>query len=226
MIGDLIKIKPEFLALSEQIIEQTKEKLFCNNEILSLAIGGESGCGKSTLALSLQKKMHDIGIKSIILHQDDYFKLPPKTNHKNRKTDLNNVGPKEVYIDKLDEDIKSVKQKHSDILVKPLVHYDLNVIRKEFLKIEDVQVIIAEGTYTMLLQNADIKIFFKKNFIDTKANRILRGRDELSGFNERVLMIEHEIIRKHAKVAHFLVDNDLNISPSEPSTELGEHLWV
>lgn len=43
---------------------------------------------------------------------DDYFKLPPKSNHENRQKSLKNVGVHEVYLDKIQETVKSLKKEN------------------------------------------------------------------------------------------------------------------
>ena len=76
----------------EQSIEKTAERLLStlikkygtlNGKVISIA--GESGSGKSVSAIALKKKLQQIGTQALIIHQDNYFKLPPKTNHLKRK---------------------------------------------------------------------------------------------------------------------------------------------
>ena len=64
-----------------------------------IAIAGESGSGKSVTATTLAGELDATGIVTIVLHQDDYFLLPPRTNHEHRVHDLRNVGPHEDLAD-------------------------------------------------------------------------------------------------------------------------------
>lgn len=224
MIGDKLVVRPEYFDLSKSLIRKEKERLE-SDKVICIGIGGESGSGKSTLAISLQNVLSKLNITNVILHQDDYFKLPPKSNHSNREKDINNVGTHEVDLNLLNQNIRFVKDQSSDILIKPLVNYKVNSIRKEFMEIEDVKIVLVEGTYALLLDEVDIRIFMSQDYKATKNKRVARSRDILSEFNERVLMIEHEIIRKHKKVAHYIIDSDYVLNDSTPSTQLGKHLW-
>jgi len=51
-------------------------------------ISGESGCGKTTLARRLVEQLVGIGLDSVVLHQDDYFRLPPRASDAKRLEDL------------------------------------------------------------------------------------------------------------------------------------------
>ncbi len=41
---------------------------------------------------------------------DDYFKLPPRSNHENRLKSLDNVGLQEVNLNLIQENIKDFKK--------------------------------------------------------------------------------------------------------------------
>ena len=215
MIGDKIETRQEYLDLSVSIVKHYTVDFFRSHEIKSIAIGGESGCGKSTLSIALQKTLESYNIKSVVLHQDDYFFLPPKTNHKKRLSDITNVGTLEVDIAHIERHIEIIKSRSSKSLKKPLIHYDLDIIRHEILTIDEADVVIIDGTYTMLLQNVDIKLFMSKNFLETKEYRKARNRDPMSPFNEEVLLKEHKIIAKQKAYAHFIIDKNLTITASQ-----------
>jgi len=58
-----------------------------------IAVAGESGSGKSTTASSLGRELSTRGVSTGLIHQDDYFLRPPRTNHEYRLLDLRHVGP-------------------------------------------------------------------------------------------------------------------------------------
>ena len=151
-------------------------------------------------------------VETAILQQDDYFVYPPKTNDLTRRKDINWVGPKEVRLDLLDTNLKDIRD-GMDKIKKPLVIYDEDRIDSETINFDQVRVVIAEGTYTSLLKNADIRVFIDRDFNDTKAHRVKRVRDEseLDEFVERVLMIEHEIISSHKAGADFIIKRDYDV---------------
>jgi uridine kinase len=218
MIGDRIEIRPEYLDISDKILHHLPEEYLKDSNAVCIAIGGESGCGKSTLSLALKKKLSQHNINSVVLHQDDYFFLPPKTNHNNRIKSISNVGVEEVNLELLDRHISIIKNRSSDILLKPLVNYQNDEILEERMSIDKANVVIVDGTYTMLLKEADFKIFMLRNFKETKEYRIARGRDIISSFNEEVLGIEHQIIKNHKDKAHYIIDKNMVLMPSSFSS--------
>jgi uridine kinase len=206
MIGDVIQLKPHHYEPAHKIVESIMSKLSSRHTI---AISGESGCGKSTLSVALKDTFDKEGLKSFILHMDDYFILPPATNHNNRLKSLDNVGPQEVKLDLLQSHLNAFKNGERT-LTKPLVHYKENEIRSEQIDFTGIDILIVEGTYTLGIE-VDTKIFMTRNYKDTLQARIERARDPLTPFVEQVLEIEHNIIKKFEEVADILVDKEYDV---------------
>ncbi len=141
---------------------------------------------------------------------DDYFKLPPKTNHENRLKSIENVGIQEVDLEKLSQNIKDFKADIHEI-EKPLVYYNENLISKEKVKTSEYEVIIVEGTYILEIEEFDFKIFIDRNYKDTHENRMKRNRDEQSDFVEKVLEIEHQIIRSFKNNADLILGKNYEL---------------
>lgn len=209
MIGDKLIIKPYHLPPARDILKYLQPK-FPNRKI-AIAIGGESGCGKSTLAIALKEILLEEGIKAFIFHMDDYFHLPPTSNHNQRLEDINFVGPQEVNLKLLQKQIDSVISGKEIILEKPLVHYKENEIRSETIDFEEISVLIIEGTYTMLL-DVDFKVFIDRDFKETFQNRMERGRDKMSPFVENVLEIEHALLQIDKMKADLFIDKEYNVT--------------
>lgn len=212
MIGDVINVEQRHLDTAENIYEIIKENY---NHIEKWAVGicGESGSGKSVTAFALKKVLEANGIKSIVLQMDDYFKLPPKSNHENRQKSLDNVGIQEVHLDLIQENIQQFKDGKTSI-EKPLVHYQDNAVTEEILKLNDAQILIIEGTYIMEIPDFDFSIFIDRNYKNTFENRMKRNREEQSEFIEKVLDIEHNIIRKFKNRANLVLDQNYQIVKS------------
>lgn len=181
MIGDKFIVRPEYLKMAQEVIELFDDKL--GNEFLAISIGGESGSGKSTLAQSLKVVLDEMNIKTIIFHMDDYFILPPLTNHQAREKDISNVGPKEVNLELMQAHLLQMKSGASS-LSKPLVDYNDNSIGQETVDCREVLVLLLEGTYTSLIKDLDYRIFINRTYKETLKNRIERARDPISHFNE------------------------------------------
>ncbi|ASW73068.1 hypothetical protein IQ37_14630 [Chryseobacterium piperi] len=211
MIGDVIELQEKHLLTAESMYHIIEQKLpFASNNKLTIGICGESGSGKSITAFALQKVMEQNGVTAMVLQMDDYFKLPPKDNHENRKKSLDNVGTHEVQLNSILDNLKEFKAGKA-FIEKPLINYQANSVSKETVKTEDIQVLIIEGTYILDIEGFDFSIFIDRNYKDTYENRMKRNRDEQSDFIEKVLSIEHQIIRNFKDKANLILDKNYQI---------------
>jgi len=210
MIGDKLLLKPHHLPPAREIFALKKSVLENHKGIYLFNISGESGSGKSTLAIALKSVLEDNGYHSYIFHMDDYFRLPPTSNHNQRVESLDYVGSQEVDLALLDSHIQEIKNGVKE-LYKPLVHYKENEIRTEYVKLDGLKVIIVEGTYTTLLENTDCKIFLDRDYKLTLEDRILRAREPITEFIESVLEIEHQIISSHKAMADIVLGADYQL---------------
>ena len=211
MIGDIVEVKDHHIPPAKKIFSLIRDELGKTSGVFAITVGGESGSGKSTLSLALKKVLEQHEYNTFIFHIDDYFKLPPEDNHEQRLADLSNVGPHEVNMNLLQKNIEQVKAGATQ-LKKPLVHYRENQIRQVIVELEDIHVVIAEGTYCTLLDDIDSKVFMLRNYHDTYEARAKRGRDPMDPFIEKVLEIEHNILHDHIEKADILVDKEYNVS--------------
>ncbi|MDX1672482.1 MAG: hypothetical protein R3211_09080 [Balneolaceae bacterium] len=196
---------------AREIVELTLDRIHESETAFCYSVGGESGSGKSTLSLALKEVLEEKGFTPFIFHMDDYFRHPPQDNYEMRLENIGQVGPEEVNLELLQQHINQVKKGAKQIR-KPLVHYLENQIRQVIVDLEEVDIVIAEGTYTTLLGNIDCRIFMLRDYRDTYEARKERARDQLVPFNEKVLEIEHRIIRKHASEADILIDKEYSIT--------------
>ncbi|HRG20713.1 MAG TPA: adenylyl-sulfate kinase [Saprospiraceae bacterium] len=206
MIGDKVQLNEKYLHPARLIYEKYQDII---KPGFTLSIAGESGSGKSTLALALQHVLLENGCKAMVLHMDDYFKLPPTSNHNMRLKDIAWVGPGEVHLDVLQNHLEAFKSGVLEI-EKPLVYYAENEIKSETLDISGTDVLLIEGTYTASLQ-VDLSIFINRTYRDTFADRVKRARDPITPFVEQVLEIEHEIIARQGIAANVIIDKNFEI---------------
>lgn len=178
---------------------------------LAISIAGESGCGKTTLSRAIKEALEIEGKKVVILHQDEYFNLPPKQNHQARLNDFSHIGTHEAKLDLIDKHIQIIKNAESQTLAIP--HMDwLNDLEENILiDISGVDLIIAEGTYTSLLCDVDQRIFINTTYQGTRENRANRNREEQSDFIEKVLKKESGIISKHQSLADMVLNQNFTI---------------
>jgi len=213
MKGDAILLEAYHIHAAQKIVPAIIEEIKKKESRYIITIAGESGSGKSETGRAIQEELARLDIHSVLLGQDDYFVLPPKSNDIKRRADPDWLGPHvEVRLDVLDQNLKDAIE-GKDQIKKPLVDYDRNSIEEEIINLNRVKVVIAEGTYTSLLKNTDKRIFITRNRRDTLKHRKKRNRGNEVGdpFIENVLKIEHKIIAGHKQLADFVITKDYDV---------------
>lgn len=210
MLGDNFQIRPEYYTTADAIVEHVLAKANLAEQKICITVGGESGSGKSVTAICVGEVLAKKGYKNVILHQDDYFHLPPETNRLKRAESLDWVGIGEVNMQLMEEHIDAFRHNASSI-VKPLVIFKENRAITETISLDGVQVILVEGTYTSTIKSADCRVFMLRNYIDTHAQRVARGRDVFDENLNTILDIEHKIIAPHHALADILVHKDYSV---------------
>lgn len=213
MKGDILIIDENHRKAAKQVVDLIFEEICNRGNKYVITVAGESGAGKSEIADSIAEALEKENIKSFIFGQDDYFVYPPKTNARQREKDINWVGMQEVKRDLLDQNIKDVLDGNHEI-IKPLVDFNADKIGKETVNLKDYDVLIAEGTYTTTLKNADCRVFINRNKLDTLESRKKRAREKQDEFLEKILTIEHEIISQHKKLADIIITKEWDAIPS------------
>lgn len=213
MKGDVILVGEHHRKAARLIVPGLIDKIKNKKSYYVISVAGESGSGKSETAKAIADELEKNGITSVVLGQDDYFNLPPKSNDAKRREDHEWLGPHvEVDLDMLESNIKDVLTGKNQI-TKPLVDYKKNTIGQEIVNLSGVKVVIAEGTYTSLLKNVDIRIFIARNRLDTIVHRRERNRgNEVNDpFIEQILMTEHKIIAGHIQLADFVITKNYDV---------------
>ena len=175
-----------------------------------IAVAGESGSGKSTTASSLGRELSTRGVSTGLIHQDDYFLRPPRTNHEYRLLDLRHVGPHEVNLELLQSHVDAFLAGR-DGVEGPAVDYPANRFVTRQLDFAALQALIVEGTYVFRLRGIDARIFLDATHEDTKERRRARNRDIDAPVIDRILAIEHEIIEQQAQQADIVIDRDFEV---------------
>ena len=202
MIGDKLVIEKHHTDRAIELCDYLNSRIgdrFC------LTVAGESGAGKSELAWEIARIFKVRGVNTGIFQQDDYFVLPPKTNHEMRRNNLKLVGLYEVKLNFLSSNLRSFKRNENPIF-KLLVFFDEDRITTEEMEVDDWQVLIAEGTYTSLLEFVDFRVFIDRDYHQTLGDRKRRARDKFDPFIMDVLEIEHNIISKHQSLANAVIN--------------------
>ncbi len=209
MRGDILVIGKHHRSAAEGIIRLILDEVRSKEGKFFMTVAGESGAGKSEIAFALVEELSRLDIPATILQQDDYFVLPPKTNEKARVIDISRVGPEEVNLELLNENIRSIADGRLRI-EKPLVIFEEDRITQEIIDTEPYRVIIIDGTYTTLLEGIDCRVFIDRDRDDTREDRLRRNREKQNDYLERILLIEHHIISRHKEMADIIISKDFN----------------
>ncbi len=212
MRGDTIIIEEHHRKAAAVIAPALLPKIKASDSTFAITVAGESGSGKSETATAIAEALEAEGIACVILQQDDYFVHPPKSNDRARRQDIAWVGPGEVKLDLMSAHLKAFHDKAAGI-DKPLVDYATDSIGEEYMDFGNARVVIAEGTYTSLLDHVDVRVFIARDFDQTRAHREKRNRDasELDPFIDGVLKIEHDIISSHRARADVVINPDYSV---------------
>jgi uridine kinase len=210
MQGDRLIIESHHLVAAERIAAMISARVATHCTPYAISIAGESGSGKSEIAQALADELTRQQLKSIVLQQDDYFVYPPLTNDSRRREDIRRVGPQEVQLDWIDRNISAIVD-GMDSIEKPLVFYKDNRIEIEKVDVRGCRIAIAEGTYTFLLRNVDLRLFIDRTYIQTLETRHKRGREAPDPFIERVLKVEHDIIKQHKTGTDIVIAADYSV---------------
>jgi len=214
--GDKLVIEKEHVKAAHQIVELLLPQIASTHGKFIITIAGESGSGKSEIATVLSDILTTKDMRIVIFQQDDYFVYPPKTNAEMRRKDIRHVGLSEVRLALLDQNLKDIVEDKSEI-VKPLVIFDADRITEETIKLDDIKVVIVEGTYTTILKNAHQHVFIDRTYIDTRETRQRRAREKQDEFLEGVLEIEHDIISSQKTQADIVITADFKVRRNEAS---------
>lgn len=213
MKGDVIVLEEHHRRAAREIVAGILERIRARQARYVVSVAGESGSGKSETARAIQEQLEGAGFSALVLGQDDYFRLPPRSNDRKRREDPDWLGPHvEVRLDLLEANLVDALAGAREI-TKPLVDYDANAITEETVSLEGIRVVIAEGTYASLLKHVDTRVFIARNRLDTLEHRRKRNRGDEVGdpFIETVLVMEHKIIAGHRQLADFVITREYEV---------------
>lgn len=210
-----LSIRKDYFYLSKQIVRQLESNDLLGKDKLVIGVAGESGSGKSVTAKCLQIQLEKQGVQSLIIHQDGYYKLPPKENHLKRKESIDWVGVNELKLDLMQQHIDQFLA-DDETLDMPVVNYKANSIFARSVSLANKTVLIVEGVYAFFLERMDYKIFMSRTYHDTLENRRKRAREKYDPYVEQVLDIEHKIVCDQKADADAIITKEYELATGQP----------
>lgn len=175
-----------------------------------VGIAGESGSGKSTTAEALAAALTGAGVAVTLLHQDHYFRRPPRTNHAARVADLSLVGPHEVALERIAEHVTAFRTGAPGVEA-PRVDYPGNRFDSVWHDFAGARVLLVEGTYALQLAALDARVFLEATHADTHERRMARNRDLWEPVIDTILAIEHAAIAPQGATADLVISRDFRV---------------
>lgn len=195
-------------AVAELVAHLANEQLLDGRRLV-IGVAGESGSGKSTAATQLAERLNARGVPTAFINQDNYFLRPPRTNHAFRLQDLAHVGPHEVQLALIGEHLLAFREGRT--VSAPEVNYPANRFDTVSRDFAGLQVLIVEGTYVLMLDDLDVRVFLEATHRDTHERRMARNRDIWEPIIDTILDIEHRLIAPQADRAHWLIDREFHL---------------
>jgi uridine kinase len=212
--GDAIVVEAYHRRAADEITRALAKAISARRARYVITVAGESGSGKSETALAIADALLEgHGLRSVVLGQDDYFVLPPRSNDARRRADPEWLGPHhEVRLDVLQANVDAARAGRPSI-EKPLIDYEANEVGVETVPLDGTRVLIVEGTYVSLLRHVDCRVFIARNRLETLAHRRKRNRggEAADPFVEQVLEAEHRIIAGHVALADVVLTRDYDV---------------
>lgn len=204
MIGDPLILEKRHFKIAKEIQSSIEDR----NIVL---IYGGSGVGKSEIADCLQGELFRRKLTSLVLSLDDFYNIIPSLRNENRKKmGIETVGLQEIDWTHLERICQDFKKK------KPIyfhrVHKYADIIERNSIDSEDIDVLICEGLYAGYLKNygyGDYSVFLEgspKQTLEFRKKRHKENPDNV--FRKKVVQKEHRVICQLKKYSDKLIQFD------------------
>ncbi|WP_241392637.1 uridine kinase [Rippkaea orientalis] len=196
-----------FLAFNQvvsKIVEKYQELEY--DYSLLVALSGIDGAGKGHLANQLSKSLNSLGMKTIIVHGDDWLNLPHiRFNAKNPAENFYRNGFRfEAMFKDLILPLKKQRfiQLEANILKETSTHY-----LPYFYDYEDIDIIILEAIYLIqptFINDYDLAFWVDCSFKTALERALLRGQE---GLSKQDTIEAYKTLYFAAQLIHFSQDN-------------------
>ncbi|MFH1352350.1 MAG: uridine kinase [bacterium] len=206
MIGDLLLIGEKHEKATAEILKKL-EGVTLKNYVI--AVGGESGTGKSEIAYLLRMAFKKRGIRSKIIHTDNYYKTKPDERTEWRQSNgiKESVGLNEYNWELINRHILDFRNKTAEVTLPFL---DIVTEQEDRLttSFKYIDVLVLEGLYAVNAE-ADFRVLIDMTYHDTKDAQKLRGKEPQNQYRAQVLEAEHASVRSIRGKADLLISKKI-----------------
>ncbi len=208
MTGDILLLTETHHQLAAAIIEKL---MTGGKKRWMIAISGESGSGKSELSYAIARGLKDKGLKTKIIHSDNFYVTHPDDRLRIRleRGIAKTVGPAEYDWESIRGVLQAFRRKKA--VAMPCVDLLTNQVDTLFTDFTDIRVLILDGLYAIRAPGFDIRIFIDLTYHETKKAQLLRGKEQTDVNRMKVLKAEHKAVKALKNRANVIIDADFRL---------------
>lgn len=204
MLNDLVNINKKHEAAAATIYDRIAPDL---KKKYIVTISGEVSSGKCEIAQVLARLYKKDGLKAKILHMDDYYLIPPEERTEWRKKNgIDKIGYDEYDWKRINQNVDNFRKGTKSSL--PSVDMITLQVDELITDFKDIQILIINGLYSIMLENAQLRVFVELTYKETLMEQQAEQKEELDEFRMKVLEREHEVVQSLKPLADFFVDFD------------------
>ncbi len=207
MLNDIININPKHEKAAASIYDRVAQDLTAKYII---TISGEVASGKCEIAQVLARSYKADGLKTKILHMDDYYIiLPEERTAWRKKHGVDKIGYDEYDWERINRNVTDFKQNQKSSLPSvDLITLQVDELITDF---SGIDILIINGLYSIMLEEANLRVFVEPTYKETFKDQIAERKEELDDFRMKVLEQEHKVVQSLKPLADYYVDFDNSI---------------
>lgn len=204
MLNDLVIVTKKHENAAKAILDRIHQTI---KPKFIVTISGEVATGKSTVSIVLARLLKIEGIRAKILDLDDYYLIPPLERAEWRKINgIGAIGISEIHWELLRKNIIDfIYDKQSVVPCVDLITDYVDHLTTDF---SGVDVLIINGLYSMVIDEANLKVFIENTYEETLAAQKFSGKEAMDDFRIKILEKEHEEIKSLKSKANYFLDFD------------------
>lgn len=202
MLGDVLLITEKHKRAAQTIFKRVLKE---QTDKYIVAISGESGSGKTELSHSLAKLLKQEGIRTKLLHTDNYYITPPNERTEWRKKhEVSEMGYTEYNWDLINQNIQDFKEnRRTTMPCIDIITDSVDMLTTDFSTID---ILVIDGLYAIKTKGVNLRVFIDLTYHETKMAQINRGKEPLNEFRQMVLEREHVVVQSLKPTADLLVN--------------------